>query len=87
MAPVGISIALRVDSLLVGAVRSLIISLLVESGRLAEVLRSFSPLLHDGADRSVLSHGNSDPSMVVVDAGPVSRLSLHQGLLVGDHLV
>lgn len=87
MAPVGIAIAVTIESFLVRAVRSIVIRILVESGRVSKVLGPLRSFLHDGAYGSVLSHGNSNPSMVVVYAGPVSRVSLHQGLLVSDHLV
>lgn len=41
--------------------------------------------LENGSDRLVLCERDSDPAVVVVYAGPLTRV--HQRLLVGDHLI
>lgn len=49
--------------------------------------RAFWLFLQGGSDRFVLSEWDGDPAMVVVYAGSLSRVYVHQRLFVGDHLV
>lgn len=78
MTSVWITIAVTTPSILVGAVWSVIIRIVIGLRRMMVVLGSFRSFLQDGPDWFVLSQWDGDPAMVVVDAGPLSRVSVHQ---------
>lgn len=96
-----VAIALSIQSVVVstvirpviiGSFRIIIRFNVIERRRAVAIITTIWPLLQNGADWFVLSEGDCDPAVVVVNAGPLSGVQssgvyVHQGLFVGDHLV
>lgn len=87
MTTVWIAIAITVPSIKIGAVWSIVIWIIIGRVRLVVVRGSFQSLLQDRSDWFVLSQWDGDPAMVIVYTGSVSRVSVNQGLFVGNHFV
>jgi len=90
MASIGVTVGFTVPPRVVRTIVSVIIGIVIRRKKM--ILRFSGSFLQDGPDRFVFSEWHSDPAVVVVYAGPLSRLQssgvyVHQGLFISDHLV
>lgn len=79
---VRLTVAVIIAPILVRTIWPVIIRIVIEVRQMA-----FWLFFQGGSDWFILSKWDCDPAMVVVYAGPLSRVYVHQRLFVGNHLV